>query len=226
MSEQTIPIEENQIESEKEDSKQEREKEENTNEVIKVNKWNLSDLKNACDDYVQKFLTTKAQYSQHHTHTDIKLLLGYLSCIFALVGGSYTYITPFHQSKGVTSICLVAYLTLNGLMMAYSFLIEKDIIFVGSPINVTEQYENYHVLTIHTTTDRYSDLYNITFEVKGGQKNSNSNSTITTINNKYTITRSYGNWFDVKGVLDCENFEKLLLESLNVAISGEKPHEQ
>ncbi|CAG8494157.1 7428_t:CDS:2 [Ambispora gerdemannii] len=157
-------------------------------EPIKVNKWNLSDLKNACDDYVQKYLTTKAQYRQHHTHTDFKLILGYLSCVFALVGGSYTYVTPFQESKDMT------YLTLNAIMIAYSLFVEKDTIFVGSPLVTNKDSESYHKLSIHTTTKRYSDIYNITFEVKhtNDASRTSSSPSSTKDSNKYTISRSYG----------------------------------
>ena len=54
-------------------------------------------------------MTKKANYSQHHTHTDLKLVLGYLSCVFALGGGGYTYYIPFEESKQLTLICVAAY---------------------------------------------------------------------------------------------------------------------
>ncbi|CAG8483703.1 5521_t:CDS:2 [Ambispora leptoticha] len=194
-------------------------------EPIKVNKWNLSELKNACDDHVQKYLTTKAQYCQHHVHTDVKLFLGYVSCVFALVGGSYTYFTPFQESKDVTLVCVIAYLILNTLMVAYSLFVEKDTIFVGCPMGMDKNSEKYHKLIIHTTTKRYSDIYNITFEVKHKNDASRASSSINN-SNVYTISRSYGGWFDVNGVLDTEIFEKVLAEGIRVALSGEKPHEQ
>ncbi|CAG8562207.1 3074_t:CDS:2 [Dentiscutata erythropus] len=191
-----------------------KEKEEKE-EPIKVNNSNLVELKNACDDYIQKYFSTKAEFIQNHKHTDFKLIFGYLSCAFALYGGYYGHVTPFNESKEITLICVVSYFVLNFILVIYTFLFEKDIIFLGEK-NTPDMKER---LTIHTNTKKYSDIYNITFEFHG---NNSSGKTIVT---NHKISKSFGNWFDVNGLMSIELFEKELTNGLELVRSG-KSHLQ
>ncbi|RHZ69483.1 hypothetical protein Glove_283g43 [Diversispora epigaea] len=188
-------------------------------EEIKVNNYNLTDLKNACDDSIQKYFTTKEEYSQIHTHADVKLILGYLSCGFAMFGGYYGHITPFGDSKTVVIGCVIAYLILNSISFIYTFFIEKDIIFDGK-----KQDDNInHKIAIYTNNKRYSDIYNITFEFVGEGTTGNK---INIKTSKFSISKSFGYWFDVNGVMDQERFEGTLKEGLEAAKTGKKPHNQ
>ncbi|CAG8471428.1 16801_t:CDS:2 [Cetraspora pellucida] len=181
--------EEEQPAAKEEDLMTEKPADKEKEELIKVNNSNLVELKNACDDYIQKYFTTKAEFIQNHKHTDFKLIIGYLSCAFALFGGYYGQITPFNESKKVTLIYTV-------------FLGEKN-----TP-DIKER------LTIHTNTKKYSDIYNITFEFHG----SNSSSKI--INSNHKISKSFGNWFDVNGLMSTEIFERELANGLEAVRSG------
>ncbi|CAG8600547.1 8601_t:CDS:2 [Paraglomus brasilianum] len=202
-------------------------------EIICVEKWNQSDLKNACDDYIQKYLTKKAHYSQYHTHTDVKLVLGYLSCVFALGGGGYTYYIPFEESKQLTLVCVAAYpfcvdevKEKKDVLALHAIIIERDIIFVGVP----SEGEKTHKLTIHTHTKRYSDIYYITFESSTNTTHSTQSSSTATAqlvgNVKYTIEKSFGAWFDEHGALDIEKFGECIEQGLKFVRSGGKPHEE
>ncbi len=83
--------------------------------------------------------------------------------------------------------------------------------------------DNRHTITIQTNTKRYSDIYNIILEYVGKEKQGSS---IKIKNSKYTISKSFGNWFDVKGTMDTERFERDLFEGLEIVKTGKKPHEQ
>ncbi|CAG8685625.1 4325_t:CDS:2 [Funneliformis caledonium] len=163
-------------------------------EPIIVNNSNLVELKNACDDYIQKLFVSKANFRQNNTHTDVKLVLGYLACGFALSGGYYGHKIPFNEAK-------------------------EETIFVGE----FEENDKKHTITIQTNTKRYSDIYNIIYEYIGNEK---QNSSIKIRNAKYTLSKSFGNWFDVKGQMDTEKFERDLFEGLEIVKTGNKPHEQ
>ncbi|CAG8443061.1 17865_t:CDS:2 [Acaulospora morrowiae] len=179
-------------------------------DVIKVNNYCVTDLKNACDDYIIKYFTTEAGYNQVHTHTDVKLVLGYLACGFALSGGYYGYMVPFEESKKLTLICILAYFILNSILFVYAFVFEKDVLFVGCDSNFK--------ISIHTNAKRSSDIYTIKFELVEEKK-------INRVSN-YSISKSFGSWFDVNGVMDQERFERTLNESLEVVKTGKKPHDQ
>ncbi|CAG8484362.1 24708_t:CDS:2 [Cetraspora pellucida] len=207
--------EEEQPAAKEEDLMTEKPADKEKEELIKVNNSNLVELKNACDDYIQKYFTTKAEFIQNHKHTDFKLIIGYLSCAFALCGGYYGQVTPFNESKEVTLICVVVYFILNLILVIYTFIFEKDTVFLGEK-NTPDIKER---LTIHTNTKKYSDIYNITFEFHG----SNSSSKI--INSKHKISKSFGNWFDVNGLMSTEIFERELANGLE-AVRGGKLHIQ
>jgi hypothetical protein len=102
------------------------------------------------------------------------------------------------------------------LLVLYSFIFEKEIIFVGNN-------DNKQIITIQTNTKRYSDIYNIIYEYVGEEKQDTSTKIK---NSKYTISKSFGNWFDAKGVMDIERFDRDLFEGLEIVKTGNKPHEQ
>ncbi|CAG8820077.1 32447_t:CDS:1, partial [Racocetra persica] len=99
------------------------------------------------------------------------------------------------------------YFILNLILVIYTFIFEKDIIFLGEK-NTSEMKER---LTIHTNTKKYSDIYNITFEFHGSNSSSKT---------KHKIEKSFGNWFDVNGLLSTEIFERELADGLESVRSG------
>ncbi|CAJ0909706.1 14161_t:CDS:2 [Entrophospora sp. SA101] len=145
-------------------------KEGETKEIIKVNRWNIVELKFACDDYIQK---------------DI-----------------------WHVS-----------------LLVFVAIMDIDIIFIGDSTNGDDQQQQ-HTLIIHTNAKRYSNLYSIIFELKNKNESLLSLSS-TDKGSEYKISKSYGSWFDVNGVLDIKRFENDLTEGLGVVVSGNnKPHTQ
>ena len=44
-------------------------------------------------------MTEDLKYKEVHTHTDIKLFLGYVSCAFAAYGSIKNYMTSFEESR-------------------------------------------------------------------------------------------------------------------------------
>ncbi|KAF9956105.1 Signal peptidase complex subunit 2 [Modicella reniformis] len=97
--------------------------------VFKADKSSLLDLKNVCDDALKEYLESKGGFRQSHKHTDIKLVLGYLGCIFAAAGSYYGYIHPFELPE-------TKFWTGNG----------KIIISVNSSV---QGYDPYYDLDIH-----------------------------------------------------------------------------
>nr|CAG8591435.1 10526_t:CDS:2 [Entrophospora candida] len=89
-----------------------------------------------------------------------------------------------------------------------------------------DDQQQQHTLVIHTNAKRYSNLYSIIFELKNKNESLLSLSS-TDKGSEYKISKSYGSWFDVNGVLDIKRFENDLTEGLGVVVSGKnKPHTQ
>jgi len=100
-------------------------------EPVKVNHYNLTELKNACDDSLKKYLSRPNSFQEQHTHTDVRLALGYASVIIG--GGTvfYGWKIGFEPSKTIVTIGVALYFLLTALQTLYIWYVEKETIFVG-----------------------------------------------------------------------------------------------
>ncbi|KAI0641533.1 microsomal signal peptidase 25 kDa subunit-domain-containing protein [Trametes meyenii] len=100
-------------------------------EEVKVNNASATDMKHACDDALKRFLSRPDLFKQIHTHTDVRLALGWLSVLVAGATGLYGWRVPFEQSKPAVWIGVIAYVLLTVTQTLYAYFIEGDIVFVG-----------------------------------------------------------------------------------------------
>ncbi|KAJ2934147.1 hypothetical protein H1R20_g2900, partial [Candolleomyces eurysporus] len=100
-------------------------------EEVKVNNANLTELKNACDDAVKRFLSRPELFKQIYLHTDVRLALGWLSVFVAAGTAFYGYKVDFEKSKPVVTLGLIVYILLTTISTLYAYFIEGDTIFVG-----------------------------------------------------------------------------------------------
>jgi len=100
-------------------------------DVVKVNNTNATELKNACDDAVKRYLSRPELFKQIHLHTDVRLGLGWLSVFVAAGTALYGYKVDFERSKPVVSIGLVIYIFLTVVQTLYAYFVEGHTIFVG-----------------------------------------------------------------------------------------------
>ncbi|KAI8637314.1 signal peptidase complex subunit 2 [Parasitella parasitica] len=163
---------------------------ETTNEPVQVsNKYDGTQIKNAVDDEISRFFSKEQNFSQSHIHTDIKLLLGYVSCFIA--GGSflYEYKTSFYDALTVTTACVIVYWTIQSISLAYGYLVEKDELFAG-----TKKVDGKGTSTLKVSgkIDKHSPKYQLCFnytDIRAGKTVS------------YKVEPNVTAWFDTKGVL-------------------------
>ncbi|KAL1924237.1 uncharacterized protein VTP21DRAFT_7272 [Calcarisporiella thermophila] len=160
----------------------------NTDE-IRVSKWNLSELRIACDDHISKYLTEKSGYVQNFRHVDIRLALGYIASILAIYAFYHGYVHSFEESKLVAWVCVVGYAVLSSASILYSYFVEKHCIFEGTKKGAKTPFK----LCINAHHKRYSDVYEINATLTKSSDNSKP------INN--SISRSFSAWFDTEGRL-------------------------
>ncbi|KAF9189531.1 hypothetical protein BGZ51_005604 [Haplosporangium sp. Z 767] len=177
---------------------------------IKVDKSNLLDLKNACDDALKEYLESNAGYKQSHKHTDIKLVLGYLGCAFAAAGSYYGYIHPFElpETKFWTGVSVVLYYLFNALMMVYAYFVEKETIFTGSKSTPN----GTQTITVSSAVRNYNPYYDldIRMNISGSSTVSSSSSSTVSKTKKSThqqFSTAFRYWFDEDGVLAQDLFE-------------------
>jgi len=101
-------------------------------EPVKANKYNLTELKNACDDCLKKYLSRPDSFQEQHTHTDVRLVLGYASVI---IGGASVFYAwrrnDFEGTKPLVAVGVALYFILTSLQTLYIWYVEKETIFVG-----------------------------------------------------------------------------------------------
>ncbi|KAL5481109.1 SPC2 [Sanghuangporus weigelae] len=179
-------------------------------EPVKVNNMNAVELKNACDDAVKRLLSQPNLFKEKHTHTDVKLLLGWASVLIAVGTAAYGWKVDFEQSKPVVWIGVILYALLTSASTLYSFLIEKDSVFVGRRRTLAKRVETEHITvasrTLPPVTLGTSPRYRASVSYV---RSSNSGKSLLR-RGQATEEHAYTEFFDEEGTMDQEGFERWL----------------
>ncbi|KAJ1883428.1 hypothetical protein H4R99_000736 [Coemansia sp. RSA 1722] len=97
---------------------------------VVVNTSSVSELKTACDTGLKEFLKARG-YEEMHTHTDVKLILGYIGVVFCAIDFAYSWKYPFEQTKWFSYISVGIYAVTSVLALVYSYAVQRDTFFVG-----------------------------------------------------------------------------------------------
>ncbi|TEB34324.1 hypothetical protein FA13DRAFT_1763311 [Coprinellus micaceus] len=189
-------------------------------EEVKVNNANLTELKNACDDAVKRFLSRPELFKQQYLHTDIRLALGWLSVFVAAGTAFYGYKVEFEQSKPVVTIGLVLYIILTTLSTLYAYFVEGDTIFVGKRKTFSKRIITERItlssssppLPKNTSCPSYSVSLQYVRSTNGGKTLLGRGRT--------TGAAEYSRFFDEAGVMDQPGFEKWVGGLVESAMDG------
>lgn len=99
---------------------------------LKVNLLGIADVKIALDDAIRSILIDEGHFAEDNTHSNRKLILGYVAVVVALVSSAYSYFVPFSDSKALLGKGVFTYFVLVSVMWLYGLVVEKDCLFVGT----------------------------------------------------------------------------------------------
>jgi hypothetical protein len=171
--------------------------------------YDPTSLKTTTDDSLAPYLTTLPppyNFTQTHTHSTIRLSLGYSAVILA---GLLFYLDNRHgwdATKPYTLPACAAYFLLNGALTAYVYFVERGCVCEG-------QRKGGQMLKIWSRGKKHSPEYEIEvkYQAKGG-----------TVWEEKVVKGVFMQWFSKEGYLQRKEFAGWLAGSVDVIGQAEK----
>ncbi|KAJ2317104.1 hypothetical protein GGI00_006848, partial [Coemansia sp. RSA 2681] len=126
---------------------------------VMANTSSVSELKAACDKGLKELLTARG-YEEMHTHTDVKLVLGYIGVAFCAIDFAYSWKYPFDQTKWFSYISVSVYALASALALVYSYVVQRDTFFVGY------NKAKGHIVSAGSCTRRNEPTYRLTLTTR------------------------------------------------------------
>lgn len=176
---------------------------------VKVNNANATELKLACDDALRKYLSRPDQFRIRHTHTDIRLALGWASVFVAAGTGFYGWKIDFEEAKPVVWVGLILYLFLTSIQTLYGYFVEGDVVFVGKRKTFSKRIETERLTVASRTvpapapTPKRSSSPSFyptpTYSLNLTYLHTTSSGKSLIRKSKHLEEGQYGDWFDSEG---------------------------
>ncbi|EEB89182.1 hypothetical protein MPER_12746 [Moniliophthora perniciosa FA553] len=188
-------------------------------EVVKVNNANATDLKNACDDVVKRYLSRPELFKQIYLHTDVRLGLGWASVFVAAGTAFYGYKIEFEQSKPVVWAGLIIYILLTSIQTLYAYFVEGDIVYVGKRKTFSRRIVSERI-TLSSHTQPVNRSKPPAYDVSVTYVRSTSGGKSLLAKGKTHGVKEYNAFFDEQGTMDQEKFERWIGELVEQAMEG------
>jgi len=195
-------------------------------DLVKVNNANATELKNACDDAVKRYLSRPELFKQIHLHTDVRLGLGWLSVFVAAGAALYGYKVDFEKSKPVVSIGLVIYIFLTLVQTLYAYFIEGNTIFVGKRKTFSKRIitERIHLsstsLPSSPSSSSLSPANAPSYQLGVSYVRSTNGGKSLLAKGRTKASQSYSSFFDEQGTMDQDAFERWVGELVEQGMDG------
>ncbi|KAF8962601.1 microsomal signal peptidase 25 kDa subunit-domain-containing protein [Flammula alnicola] len=198
-------------------------------DTVKVNNANATELKNACDDAVKRYLSRPELFKQIHLHTDVRLGLGWLSVFVAAGTALYGYKVDFEQSKPVVSIGLVVYIFLTVIQTLYAYFVEGNTIFVGKRKSFSKRIitERIHLNSstippsiTSSSSSTPSPANAPSYQLVVSYVRSTNGGKSLLAKGRTKASQTYSAFFDEQGVMDQDAFEHWVGELVEEGIDG------
>ncbi|KAL1491244.1 hypothetical protein ABEB36_011869 [Hypothenemus hampei] len=178
-------------------------------EIVKINKWDSSAVKNSLDDAVKEVLTKKFNYTENFNLMDGRLAICTIAVGVAMFALLWDYLYPFPQSKPILIFSVTTYFIMMGVLTLYTTYKEKGI------FAVCIQKEGAHkgnVWIASSAMEKYDDKYELNLSLKDG-KTGNIRST--------QSVKSCANFITVDGVV-CHDLVETEVTRLHNSLLNER----
>lgn len=188
-------------------------------EEVKVNNANLTELKNACDDAVKRYLSRPELFKQIYLHTDVRLGLGWASVFVAAGTALYGYKVDFEQSKPVVWVGLLLYMLLTTIQTLYAYFVEGDTVYSGKRKTFSRRIVSERI-TLSSQTRPVKGSQPPAYEIGVTYVRSASGGKSLLAKGKTRGSKEYNAFFDDQGTMDQEKFERWVGEMVEQAMEG------
>lgn len=154
-------------------------------DVIKIDTGDVPSVKHLLDEHAAVALIENG-YDEDVSHSNWKLLLGFVACAFALTAQFYAI--QFAESPALLKFCVCAYFVLHFSLQIAAVYLDGNIILITLARREMDQSEA-HVVVLESSLEHYTTNYTLTFSHRDAPKTSSFSKTL-------CITR----FFDVNGV--------------------------
>ncbi|PVF93868.1 hypothetical protein CPB86DRAFT_741615 [Serendipita vermifera] len=193
-------------------------------EEVKVNPYNATELKVACDDALRRYIARPdTSFRTVNRHTDVKLVLGWSAVIVAGLTAAYGYKVEFEKSKPVVWAGVILYIVLTGAQTLYTYFIEGDTIFIGKRNTYAKRVETERILVeAKSHPAKWSSvLYKKpsaasapSYQLSMQYIRSANSGKIVIHKGKERFEKSYAEFFDSEGKMDISKFETWVAASM------------
>ncbi|KAF5386489.1 hypothetical protein D9757_005891 [Collybiopsis confluens] len=190
-------------------------------DVIKVNNVNATELKNACDDAVKRYLSRPELFNQIYLHTDVRLGLGWASVFVAAGTAFYGYKVDFEKAKPVVWVGLIFYILLTVVQSLYAYFIEGNIVYVGKRKTFSRRIVSERI-TLESRTVPVKGSTPPAYGLSVSYVRSASSGKSLLAKGKTQRVEGYNNFFDEEGTMDQDRFEKWVGELVEEAMEGKQ----
>uniref|UniRef100_A0A0K0FZ61 Signal peptidase complex subunit 2 n=1 Tax=Strongyloides venezuelensis TaxID=75913 RepID=A0A0K0FZ61_STRVS len=179
-------------------------------EIVKVSKWDGPTVRMTLNDVVRKEISKQFPWTERHVITDIKLLISFISVVFAAYCCYYDWYNSYPKSKLVITICAPSYFIFMGVLWLYTYFIEGNSFYYGTE-NVGKGGKKIGYWTIASEMGKYDDKYTLIVTYKQGESTGT-----------YKITKSVGSYITEEGQVIPEKLAADICKLVNEASPSEK----
>ncbi|ORY03999.1 microsomal signal peptidase 25 kDa subunit-domain-containing protein [Clohesyomyces aquaticus] len=159
-----------------------------------------ADLKNTTDDALPNYLHS-LKFKQIHTHTDVRLVLGYSAVIIAGTLFYFDWKFGWEATKAYTAPAVVAYFVLNSVFTYWIWFVEAGCVFEGEG--------KTGKIRIASSTDKHIPIYKCDVTFTPAPYSSNPQQ-------KLKIRAPFTRWFTADGYFVAKPFQQWLASEVPV----------
>mmetsp|Transcript_179 Transcript_179/g.224 ORF Transcript_179/g.224 Transcript_179/m.224 type:complete len:205 (-) Transcript_179:348-962(-) len=156
-------------------------------------------VKQVLDDATSETLIENG-FLPNYFWENMKLFLMFLSCVFAMIAQFYPI--PFPDSRPLLGFCCAMYFVLSTILQGMITFIDKDIIMIGKPDQVTGK-----VVLIRTNFQRFQEYFEVIIQYQ--EEDTKLPPTCATTAKMYV-----GKYFTTKGEFDEAGYARDVLDHL------------